>query len=399
MIGRPRALLGWEFGAGLEHVRRLVVIARALSADGWTPVLALRDLAYASEAQKAGFSILQAPVPPSMTSGLPKFKTASYGEIIASFGFGHPDVTAAILSAWDALIDLVNPQVVVADYSPFLSLAAFGHKPVIGIGDGFVLPPGHLHEFPALTSGGTRPLDYEKTRADINAIQKRRARPFVASLPSIIGGAGQIVCTYPELDVYGAHRTVPAQGPLGLRSPRLARAPRQKLFFYLASDYGMTWRMVEAIAALDVEAHGFVRSAPQELKDKCARPGLHFYDSPPPIVDALRESTAIVHHGGVGTSEAVLAAGRPQLLVPRHLEQRLNTRAQMRLGAALAVLSPFTPEAAKAALEGLLSRSELYVAADALSEKLALRDCGQSLAMIVEACESAAQQSRSGNSV
>ena len=38
------ALLAWEMGAGLSHATRLLVVAKALKAEGWTPIVAARDV-------------------------------------------------------------------------------------------------------------------------------------------------------------------------------------------------------------------------------------------------------------------------------------------------------------------------------------------------------------------
>ncbi|MBX6426996.1 MAG: hypothetical protein IRZ09_13865 [Variibacter sp.] len=389
MAVRPRVLLGWEFGAGFEHVNRLREVARPLRQDGWEPVFALRELATGHRVRAEGFRVLQAPVPPSLVAGFPKFRCGSYGEIIAAYGFGDPDITGTMLAAWDELIASVGPRAVVADYSPYLSLAAYGRLPVVAIGDGFVSPPGALAEFPLLHRNGTRPFDHGKILREINRLQAMRGAPLVSTLPGLIGGAAQIVCTYPELDAYRRRRASPATGPLAVRAPRLPRPAQERIFFYLAADFEPTWRVIQAIAASGGSAFGFVRSATKERLAPFSRKGLVFYDEPLPIVDALASASAIVHHGGIGTSEAAMAAGRPHLLVPRHLEQSLNARSLMSLGVALVLATPFSKEAAAAALMGLRQKIRLYDAAERLSEQLAARGRGRSLELVMAACRRA----------
>jgi UDP:flavonoid glycosyltransferase YjiC (YdhE family) len=45
----------------------------------------------------------------------------------------------------------------------------------------------------------------------------------------------------------------------------------------------------------------------------------------------------VIHHGGINTTEAVLAVGRPQLFVPRHVEQLLNAQMAMAMGTGVAM--------------------------------------------------------------
>lgn len=384
---RPRALLGWEFGAGLEHVRRLTTIGVRLSELGWEVSFALRELNGAPDLLRLGFRVLQSPIPPSLVVGAERFRAGSYGEIVGSYGFGNEDVTTSVLAAWDELIGLVDPHLIVADYSPFLSLAAYGRTALMSIGDGFVMPPAHLDTFPLIHEGGTRPFDHAKAVQTINTVQKRRGGPPVRTLPSIVGGDAQIVCTFPELDAYRRMRRGVATGPLKIQADPLPPPERESIFFYLAADYRFTWRALEAIAASGIEAKGYIRSGPPERKRQFAEQGVFFYDKPPPIADALAGCSMIVHHGGVGTSEAALSAGRKQLLVPRHLEQTINAKSLVNLGVGVVLISPFSLDAAKSAIQGLRTRTQASTSARSLAAQLAQREKDRSLHLIATACE------------
>ena len=70
----------------------------------------------------------------------------------------------------------------------------------------------------------------------------------------------------------------------------------------------------------------------------------------------LPRVAAVVHHGGIGTVAQVLRAGAPHLVVPFTHDQPDNANRLVRLGVAER-LGPrrFTPEAAGAALDRLLS--------------------------------------------
>jgi rhamnosyltransferase subunit B len=88
--------------------------------------------------------------------------------------------------------------------------------------------------------------------------------------------------------------------------------------------------------------------------------------------DALAPRVAVfVHHGGIGTSATVMAAGKPQLVVPFSYDQPDNGMRLARLGVG-AMVKPDAPlHAWTAALSGLLNRPQVAAACAALAAKLA----------------------------
>ena len=86
-------------------------------------------------------------------------------------------------------------------------------------------------------------------------------------------------------------------------------------------------------------------------------------------------SAIIIHHGGVGTSETVLALGRPQLVVPRHAEQWLNASSLGRLGVAIAIRAndALSTKQVSDALATIRTRSDFAEQAKSVSAKLAER--------------------------
>jgi rhamnosyltransferase subunit B len=114
--------------------------------------------------------------------------------------------------------------------------------------------------------------------------------------------------------------------------------------------------------------------------------------------DALAPRVAVfVHHGGIGTSATVMAAGRPQLVVPFSYDQPDNGMRLARLGVG-AMVKPDAPlDAWTAALSGLLNRPEVASACAALAAKLAAeRAPAEQIADLIEAL--AAEGSRTQTS-
>lgn len=74
------------------------------------------------------------------------------------------------------------------------------------------------------------------------------------------------------------------------------------------------------------------------------------------------QAAAFVHHGGIGTSATVLAAGKPQLVVPFAFDQPDNAARLRRLGVAATVLPDAPLRAWTDALAGLLAEPAVAVA-------------------------------------
>jgi rhamnosyltransferase subunit B len=75
-----------------------------------------------------------------------------------------------------------------------------------------------------------------------------------------------------------------------------------------------------------------------------------------PFVQLIHRCRAVVHHGGIGTLSQALAAGVPQLVVPRAHDQPDNARRLARLGVGATITyAKFTAGSAAAALRTLLN--------------------------------------------
>lgn len=324
-----RILLAWELGAGLGHIRRLLVLARALKQQGWEPIIGQRNIhTVADEVAAAGFQQFQNPRQRFLTPAGQRFHAYTFADILGVTGFARRGALVPLVQVWDTMLDLIRPAVIVGDYSPILPLAARGRYPFIAFGDGFVVPPPLKQPFQPLRQHGAPTFDAAAMLAMVQDLLQERGQPAIESLAELVAGDQQAVITLQELDVYGAIRQVPALGPLDEPPPMMALPEGQpvRLFAYLAADYRDTRKVLQAIADSKVPAEAFVRDAPEDLKNALRQRGVKIYDQPPPLAEVLKDASGIIHHGGVGTLETALCIGRPQLLVPRHLEQRLNAR-------------------------------------------------------------------------
>src|SRR5690606_34257228 len=144
--------------------------------------------------------------------------------------------------------------------------------------------------------------------------------------------AGRMVCTLPELEPYGALRRDPVVGPVeGLQQPMpLPKAPH--FFAYVSLEHKKTRPFLQGLKASGLSGEVFSRSMTDDVAKAIARPGLTVHREPQPMPEVLARSSVILHHGGNGTCCAALSAGRPQILLPTHMEARLSADALVAQG-------------------------------------------------------------------
>lgn len=375
--GMPRkrtVLLAWELGMGLAHARRLLAIAVSLKARGWSPVVAARELwACVDEYRAADIPMLPAPHHLGLGREAAQFKARSFADVLAASGYRGPRWLSPTVLGWDSLLDLVKPELIIADFSPMLMLAAYGRIPALAVGDGFVLPPPHLARMPVLRPEGTEMPTEPELLAHAAAVQAQRGRAVPQSLPSLVGGQAHVVCTFPETDLYAQFRLEPASGPIG-GSPPPAKAPAQNgIFAYLAADFGPSAKLLQVLAASGPPLEAFVRDASDEMKSRLRALRVRVHDTPPRLSEVAERASLAVHHGGVGTIEAFVALGRPQLLLPRHFEQSLNAAGLVRLGVAMRLRPSFSVSEGAAIVAQAVASSALAERAGEVAGQLEKR--------------------------
>jgi hypothetical protein len=266
-------------------------------------------------------------------------------------------------------------------------MAVRGRVPFVAFGDGFVVPPHELSEFPPLRKKG-RPLrNTTVITDDVNRLLRQREQPAIENLGQLVAGDAQIVCTLRELDIYDEHRQQKAAGPLN-ELPTIRRAPSEpRLFVYLAADFKHTRSVLNAILDAKITVEGYIRDAPLSLRKRLKARGMQLHDEPPSLAERLQESSAILHHGGIGTLEVALSMGCPQLLLPRHLEQGLNARNLRKINV-IHLIDPKDETSIRRSIASFLEDRETQAASTTVAEKLATREHSACLDRLVQTVDS-----------
>jgi UDP:flavonoid glycosyltransferase YjiC (YdhE family) len=388
MAGR-RILFIWELGDGLGHVSRMLPLARHLQGAGATCLFAVRNVENSHKILgDTGMALLQAPVTHPVTDYRGRATIGAYGDILETVGYGRLDRLNPLLSAWDGLYQTVEPDLIVADYAPTGLLAARGRIPALAIGDWFTLPPSTLDAFPHLRDKGPR-IPESDLLAVVQDSQKRRNAHAPPALPGILDCAASAIITLPELDCYAHLRKRPAVGPLlPLPAPLETQRYEVDYFAYLSLGFRATSKVLEALVSMPVQGSVYLRDASAQQRDEWRDKGLTIYNSPQDMREMAVNSGVIIHHGGLGTIETVFALGRPQMLVPRHLEQSVNSRMAGRLGLAVAMKTggKFEVKHVVGALRHAIESTTLRESAARKAAELAGRGPFNALESVAEFC-------------
>lgn len=339
-----RVLFGSEFGANLGHIYPMKRIADRLAENGHEIVFAARNLVQTKRALKdTDFKLVQAPFWINLPSReLNRKATPSYADVMARQGFGFKDNLHGYIGAWFDLVDLIDPDLVIADHSPGLSAAIRRRCPMINMGNGFTLPPSNIEVYPPVIANGEPLAPQAKLLEMFNDVLTEIGAVPLERLPQIFDTEGQYVCTVPQLDPYAEYRDQAQIGPL---EDSLAFKPLPKsdhVFLYMAHEAGPGNAILKALQALKVNTTAYIRDARPEVIEAFNSTKITMLRQPASFAEIIPRSSMVIHSGGGGTSTACLMTGRPQVTFPGHSETALNSALMKRQGCAVSVTGQYT---------------------------------------------------------
>jgi hypothetical protein len=367
-------LIAWELGAGWGHVARLRPIARTLQQHGHEVVVALRDVAATGSLfTRFGIPCIAAPFKLGWPSNSIR-PAISFAHILHNVGFADADELAPLVAAWDALYDLVEPDVILFDHSPTALLASRDRSVArVVVGDGFCCPPsGDL--MPILApwrpnDGGRLRADERHTLAVANRVLVARGAAPLSRLTDIYHEAAEhVFTTFAELDHFG---------------PRDVRyiGPAVEAMDGAAHDWP---------ASIGPRAIGYVRffpELPQLLRLLATRgvstllycpganaaqlgchPLVRIVDRPLDLRWAARDADFAILNASHGTTLEMLLMGLPILQLPLHTEQQLVAYRSSSLGAAV-VANRTKPGQVATQIEQLLNDSRHRSIARSIAER------------------------------
>ena len=329
-----RILFAWELGGGTGYVDRLSQVATALSADGHEPVFVVRDLIGTAEffAGKP-WIVMQAP----MAVGLlhptqPNFVPGSYADLLAVNNFANAEHLFRLAHAWHMLFLALQPALIVAEYAPVATLAAYGRIPTIAMGHGYIMPPPVLGEFPIFDPAAQRFAPGEKIIEAVQSVQQRLGGPIADTVPQVIGGTRHFVTAFAETDPYVGFRIQPDAGPLESMPPPVAPAGPVSFYAYLSATHPQLRMILQSLVECGLPGATYIKRITPEMRQYLGERKVHVFERAPPLGEVTRGAHIIVHHGGAATLAASMGAGRPQMLWPEVADQQVSANTIDRLG-------------------------------------------------------------------
>lgn len=330
-------LFAWELGANFGHIKPMLAIARSLVKDGTRAVFVVRDLGYARELIEDGeFAVLQAPLWPAHKHTGHNAGLVSFVDLLTGIGFAEPNKLGSVVAAWDALLDLIAPDVVVVDHSPGLLVALHQRGlPTVAIGTAFTMPPLSLDRLPPLRADQAPAVPESQLLASVRtALDARRAPAATATLVDIFRTDERIVFGMPELDPYRAFRREELCAPPEPLPPFIEAAPEPRLFLYLGVEAPYLTPFIQGLAQTGIRTMAYLRGEVGSIPYFLKRQGHVVFDKPPELHKLLPQVSHVISQGGAFMSQAAISAGRPHLIMPLHAETEINLRAQEHLGMA-----------------------------------------------------------------
>ncbi len=330
-----RILFGWDNGLGTGYIDRLLLVARAMAGEGHEPVFAIRDLITPAQRLKdVAWPVMQSPIPVGLIDPIsPVFKPGSFGDLLAVANFNNEVELTRLMRAFDLLLHMINPDLIVGEYAPLLALAAYGRIPMLTMGHGYLMPPANLAQFPVFDYARTPFAPQEAMLEIVQNVQRARGAPVAPSLPAAIGGNASYVTAYSATDPYAQLRSVQAVGPLENYTP-LPPPAAPRFYAYLAADYRPLRQVINAIVAARLPGSIYIKRITAPLRQFLVERGVDVLDAAPPLEQAVAQASFIIHHGGIATTCAALGIGRPQMFWSQVADQSVTTNAVNQLGVA-----------------------------------------------------------------
>lgn len=390
-------LFAYEFGAGLGHLTPLLSVARRLdprhrlvfclpdpkAAEG--PIR--RALGQRAEVRRG---VLWKPA----TEGGSEI-SHTLADALWNAGFGVRTQIGEAFAAWRALLAEVRPDLIVADFAPGLRLASEGVRPMVEVGYGYTVPPPGRPMPPLRPWEREAPAESRSREFEMlswaNAVRAANGGPAVDHLADLFQGDETFVCTLAPFDMYAAHRTGPQLGPLMgpiSRGPAFSERAGPELFLYMHANHPSLGDLLQAMTLTGRRGAAYVSGglAPEAVARKCGK-NVAVFRKPADYAAILPQAKVVIHHGGLGTGHAALAAGTPQFMAPTRVEWQVNARAVEGLGAGVRLYPGGTVETMAAALSALAE--DAAVQSGALRAATMVRDVLRSdpLGTIAAACE------------
>ena len=358
-------------GEGFGHVSRLLMLAEDLRKQDYECIFLVSDLRRAgAKAQQSGFEVVAAP-----NVGLLPLRrgeqTTSLADILMRRGYSDYAKLNNSLSAWKSILKFINPDLLVLDYAPTARLAAGLDFKTIVIGTGFTIPASLRGQIAKFRKG--KPLISEVKILDtIAQVQKTYGDWTPGRLIELFRGDRVFLTILPELDCFSMHREEESINPLVFPKSPAQGKPVDDIFCYLTGRSPKILNLIRKLQEFGLKGGAYLRDIDPLKAKSLTTKNFRVYSEGQDVTTIAGYTKFIIHHGGIGLSQFALGLGRPQILLPNHMEQHMNATNLMRLSSAevLRYWQKSDPESIAREIFDYVQNPDLISSAYILAKKL-----------------------------
>lgn len=373
-------------GQGLGHVSRLLTIADYLQKQEYQCIFLVSDLGLAgAKAQQSGFDVIAAP-----NVGLSPLQqgeqTTSLADILMRKGYADYARLNNSLSAWKSILKFINPNLLVLDYAPTARLAAGKQFKTLVIGTGFTIPASISGQIAKFRKGKSL-ISEVKILNTIAKVQKTSGDWIPSKLIDLFRGDKVFIDILPELDCFSLHRNENVVYPLVFPEKPVTGEPVNDLFCYLNGQKPKIFNLLQRLQRSGLKGGAYLRNIDPVKAKSLTSENFKVYSEAQDITTIAQSTKFIIHHGGMGLSQIALGLGRPQILLPNHMEQHANATNLVNLGSAKVIRNWLRtePDNVFKEISDFVQKPSLLESAYQLANKLT-KACEPSLNTVVLEC-------------
>lgn len=298
------------------------------------------------------------------------------------------------VNGWLALMEAIQPDLVLLDYAPTANIAALiadiPTATVSGSGGFVCLPrvsPAPPY-YPQAPEAGRRAAQAEvRVLKSVNSVLEDYGGAPLDACWQLTSSKRDFLCTLPEVDVYADLRTEPIYYPFACHSsefivPCWHPGVRRRIFAYLKSYYRDLPELIRQMSGCADDVKIYISGDPGEPLEI---PGnVEILNRPANLGPVVEACDVVVCHAGNETVMTTLLGGKPLLLIPLQMEQWLVARQVVRSGAGLMVNADLRGRDAGELLTCLFERTSFRDRAGAAASSGASEP---GISEIIDACE------------
>ena len=213
----------------------------------------------------------------------------------------------------------------------------------------------------------------------------------LASVADVSRADEDFLITYAELDHFRG-RQGHYYGPISSDSrgvpPVWPEGEGKRVFAYVKGGEPHVEAILMALREQHCSVLVFATGLPVEILAKLECPTLRISAAPYAMQETIASCDLAICHAGHGTICAALSGGKPLLLLPGFLEQEINARNVIDLGAGLGALRDEPEAVAVEALQRLLNEASFGAAAQFFANRYATTTQAGTVAAIADRCDS-----------